>query len=200
MSERLATPDRTRDRLLLGPRLRPVYLPHPVARQVDRSVAQQLPNFRRPVQPRVQAAPRPVLSTLYHAGTQRIALDISKHPQERRVLLDHEALEPGLIDVAGADRPVRDLPARGVRQAQVSEEPRQLAVLARPGDEVPVVAHQTPAQQADGVSLHGKHQHVVERLEILRCAEQRDPAVGAVQHMIDVAARGDASDSWHGCA
>ena len=81
--------------------------------------------------------------------------------------------------MAGPHGLVRDLPACCVQQTQVSKEPRQIAVFARMSDEVPVIAHQAPAQQRQRMPLLRREQRTLESREVRLLLEQPQAAIGA---------------------
>src|SRR5437764_2318890 len=172
-------------------------MPDPIRPHGDRPIAQQRPDLIGPVQPRVQAAPSPILRALHKSRAQRISLGVTQHPFQMLVALHEKILEASLVDVPAADEVVRRLPARRVSQAQVSEELRELAVFLGPDNEMPVIAHDVPGEQTRVKTLIRLQQHSIKRLEILLLLKQPQPAVGAVENMIDVSARSDAGDSGH---
>jgi hypothetical protein len=147
--------------------------------------------------PHIATAPRPVLGPRHHAGTHRVALHVPQGRQQMLVLLAGYALEPALIQVPVAHRIVGLLPALGVGQCQPSHERRQFAIAPRPEDQVPMIGHQAPAQHADRQTLVGLEQHPLEGLEVRVLLEQPQPAVGAVENVIDHPAGSDACLTRH---
>lgn len=92
-----------------------------------------------------QAAPGPLPSAANQPGSLGIALDIA---QERKVIdaaLNGKAFIATLIEMADAGGAVGGVPALGVRAGNPFHKQRQVAVMMRPENEVPMVAHQAIA-------------------------------------------------------
>ncbi len=114
------------------------------------------------------------------------------------ILLDRETFESALIQMAVPDGRVRVFPTLGVRQRQPLHERGQLAVLLRPEDQVPMIGHNAPVENADGHSAMRKEQHTFEREEIIVFFEQPQAAVGSIQDVIDQSA-GGVSERFAAC-
>lgn len=135
-----------------------------------RSAGQSLssPCKLRPARsPRPPAAPAPRLGAVDRPGGQGVALDLAAHGEKVAVGLDGEALEPPRVEVATADDAVSDVPAHDVGAGQPADEAGQLAVLARPEHEMPVIAHEAPRKDAYGRLLVSLDEHPLKRGEIL---------------------------------
>ena len=132
------------------------------------------------------------------AGAQRVALDIAADGDEVRVVLDQERLVAALVEMALAGGAVAAVPGLGMALGQAADEAAQIAVDARPEDEVPVVGHQAPGEQAHArpgpfLGEQGGELAVVDLV-----VEQGRPGIGAVEHMVDQAADVGTGGAWHG--
>jgi hypothetical protein len=94
----------------------------------------------------------PGFRPLYQAGAARVGLDVAAQRQEVIVGLDAEMLVPPLIKVTASDGIVVLMMAADVREGKPLHQALKFAGRARAEDQVPVVAHQTPAQQVDAMS------------------------------------------------
>ena len=102
--------------------LRAIHQLDPISGPLDGPIAQQFSYRFGSDQAGVQTAPSPVLGAFHGVGAQRISLDIAKHPLEMFILLDHEILEPSLINMAHSDGVMGDLPTCGMGEAEITEE------------------------------------------------------------------------------
>jgi hypothetical protein len=82
------------------------------------------------------------------------------------VALNRKTLETPLIEVSITHGPVRNAPPYCVRVRQPPEEIRQLTVLFRPDNKVPVIRQNTIGRNADGLPMVRIHYHPLERLEV----------------------------------
>ena len=87
-----------------------------------------------------------------------------------------------------ADGVVRDAPADGVGVGQPAEERRQLPISVRMDHEMPVVAHDAVAENADGMPLLGLGNEILESQKILVGTEHFHASGGAVENVVDEAA------------
>ena len=62
---------------------------------------------------------------------------------------------------------------------------------------MPVIRHQTIRQDSRGIAILSLTQHALKCLEVGRLLEQSQAGHGAIQHVVDGAARGDASNTRH---
>src|SRR6266516_3546799 len=120
-------------------------------------------------------------------------------PQQVCVRLHGKALVAPLIEVAFAHAAAVLAPAAHVRVAHPADELGQVAVPARPEDQVPVVVHQAVRQHPHARdALARLAQELDEGLEIAGLGEDARPAVAAVDHVINHAAGGGAGPPRHG--
>ena len=89
------------------------------------------------------------------------------------------------------------VPALRVGQRKPANEARQLAVAPGPDDQVPMIGHHAVGQQPRLRPLDGLEQDFLERLLVGRLLKDREPAVGPVQDMIDIAPECGAVRSSH---
>ena len=85
--------------------------------------------------------------------------------------------------MAVADGVAGNAPAHGVGVRQPAEEGGQFSLLARPDDEMPVIGHDAPGEDSDGMPLLRFGQHSFEGKKILILREELHPADGSVPHM-----------------
>jgi hypothetical protein len=78
------------------------------------------------------------------------------------------------------------VPPLRVGERQPTDELRQLAILPRPDDEVPVIRHETVREQPSPGPLDRFGEDVLERFVIPILFKDGHPRVGAVQHVINV--------------
>src|SRR6516162_1049259 len=91
------------------------------------------------------------------------------------------------------------VPALRMRQCQPVAEVRQLAIVTRPEDEVPVVRHQHVGEQADaGDVLKGFVEDALEGFVVAVLVEDLAAAITSVEDMVDIAAQGRAQGASHG--
>src|SRR5438876_11243053 len=84
-----------------------------------------------------------------------------------------------------------------VRERDPLHEALELIAAARAQHQVPVIAHEAPAQQLDAEALQPLGQHVEKRLKILGLAKDPPPAVAAVDHVVDRIDFAKARGTWH---
>jgi hypothetical protein len=191
--ERLAPLDAPKDRFLLARAKRPVDPSRPIPRPLDRPRS-QCGSLRRVLRPaRLEAPPLPVLCPLHQVGPQSVSLDIAAHRQEMLVRLHGEGLEPPLIEVSGTGRPVVGVPALGMCHGEPAHKAGEVAVLARPEQEMEVVGHQAVSQQSHVVAGDCLGQNSLERCIVTVIVKDGRARVGSVEGMIDESAF---SRSW----
>ena len=87
---------------------------------------------------------------------QRIAFHIARDRQEMRIGLDRKRFEAALIDRSGPGRVMVSMPALRVRDGNPPQHLRELSIMPRPEEEMPVIRHQARGGDADaglGVGL-----------------------------------------------
>ena len=104
------------------------------------------------------------------------------------VLLNRERLESALIDVPRAGRMPVGVPALRMGQRQPADESRQVAVLARPNDQMPMIRHDAVSEQPHRNSVERFVKHPFERFEIAVLLEQWQTLIGPIEGVINVAA------------
>ena len=84
-----------------------------------------------------------------------------------------------------------------MRVRQPPEKVRQLAIMLRPDNEVPMIGHNTVRQDADGLPLVRLNHDALERLEIGVLAEHMHPPDRSVQDVVNESSRCYPRCSWH---
>ena len=74
---------------------------------------------------------------------------------------------------------------------------RKRRVFPRPENEMPVIRHETISQDTRGIAILSLAEHALKGLEVGRLLEQGKAGHGAIQHVVDEAARGDPSNTRH---
>ncbi len=105
--------------------------------------------------------------------------------QQMVVTLHREALESSLIERPVTHSTMRDAPAHRVRVRKPSKEVRQLTVLLRPDDKVPMVGQDTISQDTDSVPLVCLDHDALERLKVILLSEHAHLPGRSVQDVID---------------
>ena len=101
--------------------------------------------------------------------------------------------------MSAAGRVMVSVPALRVRQRQPTQKRGQFAIRLGPKEEMPVVRHETIAEQPNVGPVHRFDKNPLERLELALLLEQRPPGHAAIDRMVNITPGSDASDSWHGC-
>jgi hypothetical protein len=99
--------------------------------------------------------------------------------------------------VAGSDGIMMQMPATDMCCGQPLHETRQVAILQRPQDQMPVIRHEAIAQNADknfGLSFC---QDFFERGIVSVISENRIPTISTVDYVKDHSPRRLACCSWH---
>jgi len=132
-----------------------------------------------------EAGPAPILGALDEVGAQGVAFDIAGHHQKMPVILHGKALVGSLVEVAAAFRVAMGVPAAHMSDREPVHEGRKLAIGAGPEEQMPMVGHKAPGQQAQW----NAHQRLGEDLLeggvvalILEDAAAGVAAVEAVKH------------------
>src|SRR5262249_11330988 len=90
------------------------------------------------------------------------------------------------------------MPAHGVGVRQPATKGGQIAFVARPEQEVPMIGHKYIGQDSHGVPLQRGGQDTLEGGVIGGCFEQGGPGDGAIEHVVDEAAGSMACGARHG--
>jgi hypothetical protein len=96
-------------------------------------------------------------------GTKGVPFHVAADRQEMLVRLDRERLEPSLIQVTGASRAVVGVPPLGVGHGEPAQELREVALLARPAQEMEMVGHHAGGQQPGIRARDGLSENSLER-------------------------------------
>ena len=165
--------------------LHAVHCCQPMARQLDRRRRQKrtIGVFR----PQAEARPTPILGAIDKLRSQRIALDVAQHGQEMLIALDRKRFEPPLPHVAAAA--VMPVIAADVARQQPLHPATEIAVAVRPKDEVKMVWHQAPADQAHRQPLAGRFKQADEGFVILIFVKHLAPPIAPIEHMVKQFAR-----------
>jgi hypothetical protein len=113
------------------------------------------------------------------------------------VTLNRQTLEAPLIGMTESYRPMRNSPAHGVGVRQPPKKVRQLTVVLRPGNKVPMVRQGTIRQDTDRLPLVRLKHDSLERLEIGVLAEHTHPPDRSVQDVIHESPRCYPRSTWH---
>lgn len=141
------------------------------------------------------ARPRPLLGPRRQFRAHRVRLDVAKHPEQLKRVIDRHAPEPTLID--GPRVPVPAVEVAGMSTRQPLHVRRNCVVPLRPEDEMPVVGHQHVGQQTHRDTLR-RAAHEPQKSEVIaRVLEQTRPSDAAIEHVVRVPARHQPSSSCH---
>lgn len=136
-----------------------------------------------------QATPPPGFRPLHQSSPEGVALHVPAHRQQMLVGLDHEGFEPPLIQMPCSDRLPMGMPPLRMGERQPAHESRQVTILSRPDDEMPVVRHDTVGQQSHRHAFTGLRQDPFKRAVVAFVVEQALSPIRTVQHVIDEPAR-----------
>ena len=125
-----------------------------------------------------------------------ISLDIPQHRQQVLVLLDGERFESPLPDVAGGL--VVLVVAADVRREQPLHPAGQIAILARPEDQVKMIRHQAISEQPHRHDIVGGGEEADECLIIGRLVKHPLTGISAAEDVVAVATGRVAVRSGHG--
>jgi len=170
-----------RFQLLLGLRL--VHPFDPVRLPPNGPIGQQRLLLFRAVNAPPEAGPTPLFRSQHQIGSERIALHVAGHHPEMLVTSDGERLVSALIDVPQSDVMPMLLPTADVRDRQPLHESRQVAVVLRPQQQVPMVRHQRVGAEADWRLVTSFFENSLERLEVCRLLKQPHAPYAAIQHV-----------------
>ena len=144
-----------------------------------------------------QAPPTPVLGTGHQVGPQCVSLHVPAGGRQVLIPGDGEGLEPPLVDVAGAGRLAVRMPSLRVRERQPAHEARELPIPLGPEHQVEVVRHHAVGKQPRPVAPDRLAEDTNEGVVVSRVLKDPQPAVGAIQGMIDDTAFGGSKRSSH---
>ncbi len=144
-----------------------------------------------------QTPPGPGLGSFHQPGTQGVAFDIATHGVEVVVALNGKRLVGSLVQVPVPDTVPKQAPATHVRRGQTLHEAAQLAVGARPEEQVPVIGHQAPGKNPHGHFVGGFTQHAQKGEVVPLGLEQLPALIASIEDVIDDSAGRYASRSWH---
>jgi hypothetical protein len=109
-----------------------------------------------------------------------------------RIVLDREAFEAALVKMPSAARVVMLVMTADVRDAEPAHKASQCLRLPGPQDQMPVIRHQAPREQFDGIPLQILGEDLAKGEVVGVLVEDPHPAIAAVEDVI-VAARFDAT-------
>ncbi len=161
-----------------------IYKPVPSVRKFNRAAADLQAFLVGPVT-NCQTAVLPIATVLHDLRTQRVALDVPQHGQIMLVRLHGKTLKPPLIDVPYPCCPVRRMPSLCMRQCYPSHKLRNIAGLARPQQQVPVIAHNAVTAKPHPHAIHPLSQHPLKRLEVRTLLEYPQPPIGTVANVVN---------------
>jgi hypothetical protein len=124
-------------------------------------------------EPSREAAPRPILSALDEAGSQRVPFDVAAGSHQLRRGLDVKGLESTLIDGTLADGVAMMMPSHCVGNCYPVHQLGQPRGVHGTHHQVPVVGHHTVGNQSSRVSFEALAEHLQEGAVIIRPPEQR---------------------------
>ena len=114
------------------------------------------------------------------------------------ILLNRKRLEPPLVQRTLPAGVVVSVVPLGVGDRQPTHELRQIAVVCRPKQQVPMVGHQTVAQEADRLPVLGLPQDLFEGGVIAVFMKEGGAAHSPIEHVVDITTGIAAQASWHG--
>ena len=84
-----------------------------------------------------------------------------------------------------------------VGDARPADEPTESLLRSRPQHQMPMIAHQTPAEQIDGITFQSVGEDANERIEVGRLMEEIHLAVAPIEHVIITISFDGASGTGH---
>ena len=109
---------------------------------------------------------------------------------------NRKGFEPALPDVTAAV--VVTMVSPHVRGQEPLHPTTEIAIFARPKDEMKVIVHQYVAEQAHRQPLVGIGQKLLEGGEIAILMKDIGPTVTPIEHVVTETADRSTSSSWHG--
>lgn len=169
----------------------------PVGRAVDRPVVEQVGGDVGAGGAAGERAPRPVGRAGDEVGAEGVALDVAADAEEVVVEFDGEALEAALVQVATAGGVAVGVPALGVGHGEPAHEVGELAVLARPEDEVEVVGHEHVGTDPHALTLAGLGEDLFEGAVIGVVVKDLETARPAIHDVVGETTGGETQSSGH---
>ena len=111
--------------------------------------------------------------------------------------LNWERLEPSLIEVTISNFVVHQFPPLHMLIRDVLDEGRQIPIMLRPEDHVPMVGHHAVTADSHRPDTQGLGNRIDEPGIVLRRLEDRTPAHGSIEHMEWRSTWGNSMRSWH---
>jgi hypothetical protein len=146
----------------------------------------------------MKAGPGPEFGFGDEVGAEGVAFDVSGDGEEVGVILNGEGFEAALVERAVADGVVAGAPALGVGEGEPLHEGGELAVAMRAQEQVPVAGHDAVGEDFEWGALVGLEEGGEEGEVVLVAFEDVDASDGAVEDVVDDAARGLSGCSGHG--
>lgn len=100
------------------------------------------------------------------------------------IILDRKALKSPLIQMSATAGMIMRVMSTHVGDACPADEPTERLLGSRPQDKMPMIAHQTPAEQIDGIAFQSIGEDANESIEVGRLVEEIHLAVAAIEHVI----------------
>src|SRR5260370_29915898 len=115
------------------------------------------------------------------------------------IRLDRERFETPLIQMTASNILIVGMPSLRVGQRQPMHEIGQLAILAGPQHQVPMVWHQAIGEQAHSMHMFLRFgDNVQERFEVKVLVKNWQPSIASVEDMIEIAAQRCSPRPAHG--
>ena len=136
-------------------------------------------------QPPIQRTPRPVLGASDQSGPQGVALDVPADQQKVFIILDRKTLQPAMIDLSLAARPVVGMQPHRVRKRNLPQEVAHASIFRGLQHKMPVVGHDLVSRKPAGIPLSSLGEELLEGIVVLRFAETGRPGTVSVQGVIN---------------
>ena len=149
------------------------------------------------MKPRPKTSPAPILCVLGQLRAFGVPFDIATDGVKVIVLLDGKRFVGSLVQVPKANAPAKESPATNVRGGEPLHEIAQLAVLARPENQMPMIGHQAPSKNSHR-DFFLRLVHDSQKCEVVEIGfENRFAIVAPVEDMKDGSAGCDSCCAWH---
>ena len=135
-------------------------------------------------QPPIQRTPRPVLGSSNQSGPQGVALNVPADQQKGLIILDGKTLQPALIDISLAARPVLDTQPHRVLRRNPPQEVAHAFIFRGLQYKMPVVGHELLSQHPGGIPLPSLGEDLLEGIVVLRFVEHGRPGMASVPGVI----------------
>jgi hypothetical protein len=100
------------------------------------------------------------------------------------IILDGKTLQPALIDMSLAARPVVGMQPHRVRKRNPPQEVAQASIFRGLQHKMPVVGHELVSQHPAGIPLPSLGEDLLEGIVVLRFVENGRPSMASVQGVI----------------